>query len=142
MKAKEYLQQLYRLDVIINQKIQEKDDLLTFLTSISYPDISQERVQGGKLPGETGFSQRVIRLIDLEEEINTEIDYSVNLKHKIINEIHSLKNINHMEILYKRYVENKRLEKIAVEMNYTYQYIKEIHGHALQEFERTYPNLL
>jgi hypothetical protein len=50
--------------------------------------------------------------------------------------------VNHVRILFKKYVEFKRLEVIAVEMNYTYQYTKELHGYALADFQRTYTNLL
>jgi len=40
------------------------------------------------------------------------------------------------------YVEFKKFEIVAIEMNFTYQYIVELHGYALQDFERTYENLL
>lgn len=63
-------------------------------------------------------------------------------KHKIINQIQSLKNSKYIEILYKHYVEFKRLEVVAVEMNFTYQYVVELHGYALKDFQTTYENLL
>ena len=124
MTAKEYLQQLHKADVIINQRIQEKADLRARLSSIG-----------------AGYERQIARIIDLENEIDSLIDDYVDLKHKIIGEIHNMKKPDHIRILYKRYVENKRLEQIAVEMNYTYQYVRELHGYALQEFETTYTNL-
>lgn len=142
MTAKEYLQQLQKVDMVIGQMLQEKVELQAALTNISSPDMSQERVQGGKLPGETGYSQKIIRLVDLETEIDNLIsDYS-SLRYKIICQIHDLPDIRYAGVLHKRYVENKKLEIIAVEMNYTYQYIKELHKCALQEFSKTYQNLL
>jgi hypothetical protein len=45
-----------------------------------------------------------------------------------------------VELLYKRYVEFKRLEVIAVELNYTYSYIRAEHGHALQSFDKLLMN--
>lgn len=141
MKAKEYLSQLQRLDTIINQKIQERADLRAQLTSISSPDLSKDRVKGGKLPGESGFADRIVKLLSLEEEIDRDTDAFIDLKHKIIGQIHNLSDAKYIKLLYKRYVEFKRLEVISVEMNYTYQYTKELHGYALQEFERTYPIL-
>lgn len=142
MTAREYLQQIQKADVIINQRIQEKADLRRSLISISAPDISRERVQGGKLQGDKGYSQKVVKLIDLETEIDGLIDDYVDLKHKIIGEIHGLQKAEHIKLLYKRYIENKKFERIADEMNFAYQYAKELHSHALKEFERTYPNLL
>lgn len=46
-----------------------------------------------------------------------------------------------MNILYKRYVEYKRLKTIADEMNYTYEYIRSMHGWALEEFSKKILNL-
>lgn len=141
MTAKEYLQQLQRLDIMINHKIQEKADLKASLTYLSSPNLSQERVQGGEPIRDARFTKKSIKLISLEQEIDETIDEFVDLKHKIIVQIHRLQNSNHSTLLYKRYVENKRLKDIATEMNYTYQYIRELHDCALKEFERSYTNL-
>ena len=141
MTAKEYLKQLQWLDIVINQKIKELDDLYLKSRSTGSIDYSKERVQTSASK-DALFVKLIEHIMELEAEINQEIDTFVDEKHEIINQIQSLKNSKHIEILYKHYVEFKRLEIISVEMNYTYQYIKELHGHALQEFEKTYPNLL
>lgn len=137
MTAKEYLKQLELLNEMINQKVSQVDEL-------------REMAMGGgmgirydKDPVQTSVSgdagtDKIIRYIDLENEVNADIDRYVDLKNKIINQIQGIKNVNHLRILYKRYVEFKRLEVIAVEMNYSYQYVKELHGYALLDFERTY----
>ena len=80
----------------------------------------------------------MIKYIDLENDLNKQIDEFVDLKNKIINEIQSLKDINYVKLLYKRYIEYKRLEVIAVEMNYTYTYVRTLHGQALQEFDKVH----
>lgn len=58
------------------------------------------------------------------------------MKHTIINQIQALNDTKYVQVLYKRYVEYKRLEQIACEMSYTYQYIKELQKRGLQEFEK------
>lgn len=141
MNAKEYLSQLSRLDAIINQRIKEKSSIRRYLADLSAAAISQEKVQGGSLPEETGFTEKVIKMIDLETEIDRMIDEYVDLKHKIIGKIHGLGNASHIKLLYARYVDGKRFEEIAVEMNYAYAYIKQLHKKALQEFETSYPIL-
>lgn len=141
MNSKEYLQQLQRFDTIINQKLLEKADLRASLTMISSPDLTRERVQGGHSPHDSGFAKKVAKVLDLEAEIDRDSLAYVELRHKIIGQIHGLKDVKHIKLLYKRYVEFKRLEMIADELNYTYQYTKELHGGALQEFETTYPNI-
>lgn len=141
MKAKEYLQQLQRLDTMINQKIKELGDLRLMLQSVGGIDYSKERVQSSP-SGDAPFVKSVLRMIELEQEINAEIDRFVDEKHEIINQIQALQNPKHIDILYKHYVEFKRLEIVAVEMNFTYQYIVELHGTALKEFQLTHENLL
>jgi hypothetical protein len=134
MKAKEYLQQLQRLDTVINQKIKEVHDLRLQAQSGGGLDYSKERVQSSP-SGDAPFVKPICRIIDLEAEINAEIDRFVDEKHKIINQIQGLKNSDYINLLYKRYVEFKSLEKICVEMNFSYDYIKHLHGYALQDFE-------
>lgn len=134
MKAKEYLQQLQRLDTVINQKIKEVHDLRLQAQSTGGIDYSKERVQTSP-SGDAPFVKPICRIIDLEAEINAEIDKFVDEKHKIINQIQGLKNSDYIALLFKRYVEFKSLEKICVEMNFSYDYIKHLHGYALQDFE-------
>lgn len=141
MKAKEYLQQLQRLDTMINQKIKELGDLRLMSQSVGGIDYSKERVQSNP-SGDAPFVKPVLCMIELEQEINAEIDRFVDEKHEIINQIQALQNPKHIDILYKHYVEFKRLEIVAVEMNFTYQYIVELHGTALKEFQLTHENLL
>ena len=109
--------------------------------SVGSIDYSKERVQTSP-SGDAPFVKLIGRIIDLEQEINAEIDAFVDDKHKIINQIQGLKNSKYIEILYKHYVEFKRLEVVAVEMNFTYQYVVELHGYALKDFQTTYENLL
>lgn len=141
MKAKEYLQQLQWIDTVIGQKIKEAEDLHLKSACTGSIDYSKERVQTSA-SRDAPFAKMTENITDLEMEINQEINEFHLQKHKIINEIQGLNNSKHIEILYKRYIEFKRLEVIAVEMNFTYQYVVELHGCALKEFQKTYENLL
>lgn len=141
MKAKEYLQRLQRLDTVISQKMREVEDLREKCISTKSIDYSKDRVQTSPSK-DAPFVKMIGQIVDLEEEINSEINSFVQQKHKIINQIQGLKNNKYIEVLYKHYVEFKRLEVVSVEMNFTYQYTRELHGYALQDFERTYKNLL
>jgi len=140
MKAKEYLQQLQRLDTVINQKIRELNDLRLKSQSTGSIDYSKERVQTSP-SGDASFVKLIGRIVDLKAEINAEIDVFVEEKHKIINQIQGLKNPDYIALLFKRYVEFKKFEVIAIEMNFTYQYVLNMHGYALKDFETTYKNL-
>ena len=136
MKAKQYLKELKRLDTCIKQKMQEKQYLVLRSVSTVAPPLNHERVQTSSVGDK--ISGVVTSIIDLEKEIDAELDNFVNQKHKVINQIQGLSNETYVSLLYKRYVEYKRLETIAAEMNYTYQYVREVHGFALQEFDKLY----
>ncbi len=136
MTPKEYLQQLQRADVIIQQRIQEKEELRAALTGISSPDFTKERVQGGNALSDGGVSKKVIKLIGFEMEIDKLIDdYSI-LKHRIIGQIHNLNNADQIKVLYKRYVLFEKFEQIAIDLGYSIRNVYTIHGHALLEFKK------
>ena len=134
MKAKEYLQQLKLLDVKIDQKLKQVGDLRQMAQATGALDYSKDMVQTSAF-GDS-MSNAVIRYLSLEEEVDQQIDQFVDLKNQIINQIQALKDVNYVQVLFKRYVEYKALEVIAVEMGYTYQYVRILHGHALQDFEK------
>lgn len=73
VKAKEYLQQLKRLDIVIKQKSKEVDDLHLKSKSIGSIDYSKERVQTSP-SGEASFVKLIGRIVDLEAEISQEIN--------------------------------------------------------------------
>lgn len=138
MTAKEYLQQLHKMDVFINQRNQEKADLRARLSSIGSIDYTKERVQTS-LSGGASYEQQIIRIIDLENEIDSLINDYVDLKHKIISEIHDLNNTDQIKVLYKRYVLGEKFEQIAIDLNFSIRNVYKVHGYALQEFQRIYP---
>lgn len=141
MKAKDYLKRLRKLDVVIKQKKHELTDLRKEAQCVSGIDYSREKVQSSH-SSEAPFVPATEKIIELEKEINAEIKHFVEEKHMIISQIQGLNDPRHIDMLYKRYVEFKRLEMIAAEMDYTCQYARELHGSALQDFEKTYKNLL
>lgn len=136
MTAKEYLSQLKILDIKINQRLRQKEELKEIMYSIPAVNTENERVSGGVKRN----YNKVDKYTDMEREIDKIIDQFVDLKHKIVGEIQLLNNPLFMDILYKRYVEFKGLELISVEMCYNYNYIRRMHGIALKKFDETILN--
>lgn len=132
MTAKEYLSQLRKLDIMINQKQQELDVIHSRITSAT-ASMGGESV----IKSKTNIREdNLARYIDLDTEINRDIDYMIDMRHRIIDQIHMLKDSKYIELLFKRYVEFKKFELIAVEMMYDYGTIRHIHAQALNEFEK------
>lgn len=138
LPAKKYLEQLEMLDIKINQKQIQLDDLKLRATStggFNYGEKVKTSLSGNKL------CEDVTRYVALEQEINEDIDRFVDTKNMIINQIQALENIKYISLLFMRYVQYKKLETIADEMNYSSQYIRELHKMAIENFEDTYTNL-
>ena len=131
MTPKEYLSQIKRLDVIIEQKIKERDEIARF--DISGIDYETDRVQISA-SSEGPQVRTVEKLIAYEEELALLINGFLDMKKKIIGQIQAVPRLEYMQLLYKRYVEYKRFEVIAAEMNYTYSWVTKSHGRALLMF--------
>lgn len=134
MQAKQYLQELKRLDTCIHQRLREKQSL--YDSTVGAVRTDKERVQASA--NADALPNLIARIETLEKEIDRQIDDYIQLKHRIINQIHGLGNEAYISVLHKRYVEFKRLEEIAVEMNYTYSYARALHGKALMEFSHKF----
>lgn len=137
MSTKEYLKQLQKMDVMIKQRQQEKDEIRAMLGSIGSFDYSKDRVQTSP-SGDAQYVKMIERITDIDKEIARLIEKYADKKHEIISQIQSLENNKHIEILYKRYVEFKQPKIIADETSYTYQYVILLHGNALKEFSEKY----
>lgn len=89
MDAKEYLQQAYRLNELIDSDLEELNQLRHLSTGIPSVDVSKERVQGG-VQSHDKIGNVVAKIDALERKINDEIDQFVDLKDEIrtvINEV-------------------------------------------------------
>lgn len=129
---KEYLRQIRLFDICIRQKEAELAAMRSEIESMS-AEVTGERVQTSV---KDKMSEKVSHIVDLEVQIIRDKESFLRMKDRIINEIQSLDNSVYVDILYKRYVEYKQLEEIAVEMNYSYRQVLRLHGFALQELKR------
>jgi|GEM_PF-5096906 len=79
MTTKEYLQQAYRLDKRINSHIKELEELKSMAAAISSPQITADKVQTTP-SGDPPYVSALMRIWEMEEKINAEIDLYVDLK--------------------------------------------------------------
>lgn len=135
MDAKQYLQQISRLERMINNKLSEIAQLKELSISISAAR-NEERVQ--TTPNFDKIGSAICRIEKAEEEIDRLVDEYVDKKNLIISQIDGIGNETYYEILFARYIEKKTFEKIADEMTYSFRNVTRLHGRALQEFERKY----
>ena len=131
MQAKEFLNKIRHIDMMIDCKCSQIKGLRDRLTSISCP--MGEKVQSTKDPDK--FTDPVSKIIELEQEINEDIDNLVELKCEARKSIEQLNDDREKLVLYKRYFENKTFEQISVEMNYSWRRIHQFHSDALMQLE-------
>ena len=131
MQIKEFLNKIRHIDMMIDCKCHQIDDLRDRLTSINSP--MNEKVQSSLNPDK--FTDTISKIIDLEKEINNDIDNLIDLKCVARKVIERLDNDIEKIILYKRYFENKTFEQISVELNYSWRRIHQFHGDALKKLE-------
>ena len=134
MSPKEYLLQVQTMDEKIRQRQQQLSELKATMYGLKGSSIG-EKVQSSTV-GDAAFVHSIERMEAIEREISTLVANYVEKKNLIISQIQRLGNRNYMDLLYKRYVEYKRLKLIAVEMHYSFVYIRRMHGWALLAFNR------
>ena len=132
MQAKEFLNKIRHIDMMIDCKLEQTYNLRSRLTSINVT--MGERVQSSLDPDK--FTNTISKIVELEKEINDDIDKLVDLKSIARKAIESLDNDIEKMVLYKRYFENKTFEQISVELNYSWRRIHQFHGDALKKLER------
>ena len=135
MTTKEYLNQISRINRMINNKIAEIQQLRELARSISSIN-SEDRVQS--TPNFDKIGSKIAKIDELEKKLDETVDKYVDLKNRIVEQIESMEDENTYNILFSRYIEKKSFELIAIEMDYSWRQIIRLHGKALRKFEEKF----
>ena len=131
MKAKEYLQQVEKLDKLIENKlveIQQWKAIATGTTAHSEGD----RVQASG--SQQKMADAVCRYVAIEEEIDRYIDKLVDIKQDVIRTIEQLPAIEY-DVLHQIYIQGKTLDDVAARYDKTYSWATTVHGRALKKVQ-------
>ena len=129
MTAKEYLSQAYRLDKRIDSKIEQLKSLNLLATKCTSTLSDMPKSQS---ISNSRLEDTVVKIVDLQEEINMDIDSLVDLKRDIVKTIKSVQNPDYQIILELRYLCFKTWEEIAVQMNCSIDNVFKIRKNALK----------
>lgn len=135
MTTKDYLNQISRLNRMINNKLVEIQQLKEMACSIS-AITNGDRVQTSLNFDKIGTS--IAKIDEMERNLDKMIDEYVDKKNLIIAQIDSVEDEDCYNILFSRYIEKKTFEVIATELNYSWRQIVRLHGKALRIFEEKY----
>lgn len=132
MKAKEFLQQIRKLDKLIENKMIERQYWKNLAVSIS-SNQSSENVQSSK--NHDKMAAAVGKYVDIEREIDGCIDVLYETKKDILNVIEQLETTEY-DILHKVYVQYMDLNDVAIKLDKSYSWVTSMHGKALKDVQK------
>lgn len=135
MTTKEYLNQISRLNRMINNKLSELAELKELTVSISSVRTG-ERVQTS--PNYDSISSAIAKIDEKEREIDLLIDKFVDLKAEIKNQIDKVPKERYRFILDQKYIHLKTIREISDMLCITDRGCKKAHKIALEKFEKMY----
>lgn len=132
MTAKEYLKQAEWIELRIQIKRDELERYKRMATSMGFT--LSDMPSGTRDVHSTEMI--LVKIIDLEREIQTELDRLVAIKVNTTEKLSKMKDGNHRLLLELRYIKNERWEHIAWYMRCSLRSVYRHHGLALKEFEK------
>ena len=138
-QAKDFLNQISRLDALINRLLNTVATERSRLTSIGC-ELKQDKVQtsGPK----NSLEETICKIDELERTINARIDELVSMKQEAFTMINRIPDLDQQNILIGRYIQLKKWEDISEELNYSMQWVFELHGKGLLAFAKANSDFL
>ena len=87
------------------------------------------------------MADTIVKIIDLQHDINQDIDRLVDLKREIADVITAVEDIELRVLLEKRYLCFHTWEQIAVDMGYSGKWVRQLHDRALEATEIIIKNI-
>jgi DNA-directed RNA polymerase specialized sigma subunit len=129
MNAKEYLSQAFHIDQRINSKLEQVMKLRETSTKATATLSDMPR---GDSPNVHRMEDTIVKIIDLENEINRDIDRLVDLKRDAREVINRLSDPDQQLILELRYLCYKSWTQIMEALDYSETSVYRLHGQALK----------
>ena len=132
MRSKEYLLQIRKYDILINNKQAEVDHWKAVACGTgAWSDGERVQSSGNKQK----MASAVDRYVDIQAEITADIDRFIDLKREVIRTIEVLPATEY-DILHKIYVQGKTLDEVAEGYDKSRRWTDSVHGRALASLQR------
>lgn len=109
--------------------VREKEEWRSIAEKITPSYSFEPKMQSAVSKVETGAEH----LIEIDEQLQKQIAKRVRLRLKIGEAIYSLSSEKYRYLLASRYIDGKKWEQIALDMNYSVMQIWRMHGEALNQ---------
>lgn len=130
MNVQVWLEQLAKLDELINAKLAERDQIMSLSARLTSESDGMPHAPGVSDP----VGNSVVKLVMISREIDQLIDQYVDRKKQVIDTLKKLP-AKQFGVLYRYYVRHMTLENIAIEMGYCERQIQRIKKKGLQNLE-------
>lgn len=146
MEAKAFLKQVEKLDVLIHNKIIEKEqwrDVALGIVSGGQSVVierngkkelhNMEKVQSSG--SQSTMADAIDKCLDMEDEINALIDRLIDTKRQVIEVIEKVESPTEYNILHLRHIQYKTLQEIADKYKKDYGWATTTYGRALKSVQ-------
>ena len=131
MNAKEFLEQVWYVDRAIDSKLEQVERLRNESTKATSLVSDMPRSSS---PNLQRLEDTIIKIVDLEHEINRDIDRLIDLKKAARVSINAMAHPDERLILELRYLCYKTWPEIAEAISLSESHIHRLHGFALLHF--------
>lgn len=132
-QAKEYFAQIRKTDRLIHRLDSTIATLRSSLTSTG-SQLKPDKVQTSGAKDTLG--ETIVKIMSLEDDINARINELVDMKQEAFTMINRIPDLDQQNILIGRYIQLKKWEDIALELNFSIQWVYELHGKGLLAFSQ------
>lgn len=132
MNSERYLNQIKKLDELIDAKIAERNRVWSIATNVNSKTSDGMPHAKGNVSDPVGVG--AIRLYIVERELDDLIDRYVDYKQEVVKTLEKLPDKEY-GVLHRYYIRNMTLEQIAEDMGYCERQISRIKKDALQYME-------
>lgn len=136
MTAKEYLWRVRDAERDLKRLEQEYEQAKADILHLKAIQYDADKVTGGKIGD---LSDAIAAVEGYMERLNAQWDKLIALRKEAKVLIERIADGRYREVLTRRYLQGQSLEKIAVDLRYSYRWIKRLHGRAMGEFEKLAP---
>lgn len=126
MTTKEWLSRATNIDKEIGRLLRERRAAWDRAVSVT-SRLNANNVSGTKDP------HKYDTLVAYENLIDAKVDELYAVKQEILIAIDRVQNDTLKALLLERYINGKKWEQIAIDLNYSWRQIIRLHGQALQE---------
>lgn len=134
MNTKQFLNQAFYLNGLIEANNLELARLEALAQSVCSPDLSKERVQTSMKDDKVG--ETVVLIVELQNDIQADINKLIQVKRDVRRVINEISDSKLKLILQERYLNFKKWEEISLIIGCSFRWVVKLHSEALREAEK------